>query len=59
MVSAIRAIDEAYGSCAETDLYNIGFTWPEIEAFGAAAARVAIQCKGFDAVDADQALEAA
>ena len=58
MARAMRAISKAQDACLEADLRDIGFTISEIETFGAAAARVA--CKpGFDAVDADQALEAA
>jgi hypothetical protein len=58
MARAMRAISEADGACLEADLRDIGFTPPEIETFGAAAARVA--CKpGFDAIETDKVLEAA
>lgn len=53
MARAMRAIDEAHGSCSEIDLHEIGFTWPEIETYGLpAVARVVC-------IDTDKVLEAA
>jgi hypothetical protein len=58
MARAMRAISEAQGACLVRDLRDISFTPAEIETYGANAARVACQ-RGFEAVDADQLLEAA
>lgn len=58
MARVMRAISEAQGACLVRDLRDISFTSAEIETYGANAARVACQ-PGFEAVDADQLLEAA